>query len=71
LRRRAILVVPEGSTSTTRADRRCVCLEDAADNRTVREHIEIIFTPALSGELVVPNIHFLALLGTRLRLCGF
>jgi hypothetical protein len=66
-----ILVVPEGSTSTTRADRRCVCLEDAADNRTVREHVEIIFTPALSGELVVPNIHFLALLGTRLRLCGF
>ena len=46
VRRRAILVLPEGERPhPRRADRRGVGLEDATDNLAVRKDVEIIVAP--------------------------
>jgi hypothetical protein len=50
--RRAILVMPKGQCPHPRRPYRCSFdFEDAADNRTFREHVEIIFVP-LAGLLI-------------------
>jgi hypothetical protein len=46
LRRRAVFVVPEGERPhPRRADRRCVGLEDAADDDAVGEHAVVVIVP--------------------------